>query len=317
MMKDSTRCVSRCDNQTARRRLYSIVHDASRVVIFKRVCAFTLIELIVSMAIFSIMLLILVSFFNDAQRAWTGSAARAEVYENARIALDLITRDLQCAYYSEDETPFWHVDGRAAGFSNEFQNELLAFVAVVDPPSAATTKICEVKYQLYYTATPTDANAGWLRRSVTGNDIAKWNYTSNFTVDETGAGKAFSANDDSSDTLRKVIPRVVNIEFHCFDQDGAMDEDEIEDGSNFTVNIDDSGLVPTKFPYSIMVKLTLLDKAAWKKWIALGGEPHNIYYDYASDTIVDNESVVAAKEYRKKHERVFSKTIYLGGRGQN
>ena len=59
---------------------------------------FTLVELIVAMAVFSILLLLMLQFFSGAQRIWHGMEKRNEIYANARIAMDLITTHLQNTY---------------------------------------------------------------------------------------------------------------------------------------------------------------------------------------------------------------------------
>lgn len=60
---------------------------------------FTLLELLVAMAVFSVMMTVLMQYFGSAQRVTVRSAQRVEVFEKARIALELISRDLQSFYF--------------------------------------------------------------------------------------------------------------------------------------------------------------------------------------------------------------------------
>ena len=60
---------------------------------------FTLVELIVAMAVFSILLLLMLQFFSGAQTIWRGMEKRNEIYANARIAMDLMTTHLQNTFY--------------------------------------------------------------------------------------------------------------------------------------------------------------------------------------------------------------------------
>lgn len=67
----------------------------------KRLSCFTLLELIVSMGVFAILMLALMQFFTSAQSIWTRSNTRYDMYDNARLALNLMAADLQCLYYDD------------------------------------------------------------------------------------------------------------------------------------------------------------------------------------------------------------------------
>ena len=56
----------------------------------KRLCCFTLLELLVSMGVFAILMLALMQFFTSAQSIWTRSNTRYDMYDNARLALNLM-----------------------------------------------------------------------------------------------------------------------------------------------------------------------------------------------------------------------------------
>ncbi len=307
---------------------------------------FTLIEMIVAMGVFSVLLVIMLSFFGSAQRAWSDSSAIGEVYENARIAMDLMARDIQSAYYEADtagEIPFWHrgrMDSVWGANYEPYYNECLSFISVTDPPNSnCSTKLCEVEYQLAYhnSGTTNPKLEGWLRKSVTGDfnsDSPKtvnkrYNFRQNFNVGDTDGvpanpTKVFTGNyasrgdmieDDGSglndtsgvlpikDGFKKIIPYMVHLEFHCFKKDGT----EIEP--------DATGSATTVFPYSINFKFILLDRTSWDKWKALGGDPTQIYYNHAGNVLIENDNPTA-KDFRLKRQRVFTKTIYLGDRGE-
>ena len=69
-----------------------------------RLCCFTLLELFVSMGVFAILMLALMQFFTSAQSIWTRSNTRYDMYDNARLALNLMATDLQCLYYDDYKT---------------------------------------------------------------------------------------------------------------------------------------------------------------------------------------------------------------------
>jgi len=242
------------------------------------------------------MMIILLNFFEVTQQAWVDSANRSMIYENARVAFDLIERDLQSAYYEEDYTPFWHKAAIADIAWGSYRNESLAFISTTNAPphGSCDSKYYEVKYQLYYAASHFDTNDGWLQRSVTGDQIeegganTKWNYYGNFTVDYSDVGKAFTGNNDSSDAYDNIIPYVTELTFGCLKRDGTV------------ITPDSTGNVTTEFPYSIVISITLMDRYSFKKWQELdtGGAPN-------------------ATIFKKDHSTTFRRTVLLGERGQD
>lgn len=76
---------------------------------------FTLLELLVSMGVFAVLMLALMQFFTSAQGIWTRSNSRTDMFDSARLAMNMMAVDLQCLYY-EDMHPattkkFFHLDG--------------------------------------------------------------------------------------------------------------------------------------------------------------------------------------------------------------
>ena len=56
--------------------------------------AFTLVELLVSMTVLSILLLVCASVLDHSRRTWSQARARVDQFREARIAFDIITRNL-------------------------------------------------------------------------------------------------------------------------------------------------------------------------------------------------------------------------------
>ena len=69
---------------------YSILNIQSK-------SAFTLIELVVAIALASILILVTAMIFKQASSAFSQSDARSEVYQNVRAAFDIIKRDISGA----------------------------------------------------------------------------------------------------------------------------------------------------------------------------------------------------------------------------
>ncbi|MBE6394099.1 MAG: type II secretion system protein [Lentisphaerae bacterium] len=67
---------------------------------------FTLVELLVSMAVFSILLVLMMQFFSGARTLWTANEKRAAIYADATVAMDLMSQLLQSTFYSDGNIPF-------------------------------------------------------------------------------------------------------------------------------------------------------------------------------------------------------------------
>ncbi|MCK5306633.1 MAG: prepilin-type N-terminal cleavage/methylation domain-containing protein [Candidatus Omnitrophica bacterium] len=65
---------------------------------------FTLIEVLIASVILVIVMGSMTLVFIEANRAWTQSEAKLQVYQNAREALSRMTRELACAYQSSSST---------------------------------------------------------------------------------------------------------------------------------------------------------------------------------------------------------------------
>ena len=67
--------------------------------------SFTLVEIIVAMSIFALLMLMVMQVFGPMQNVWETTAAKTKTYQNARVIMDLITADLQSAFYDANANP--------------------------------------------------------------------------------------------------------------------------------------------------------------------------------------------------------------------
>ena len=70
---------------------------------------FTLVELLIAMSVLSVFLLGLMQFYSSTETTMSFGIERTEMFERARIAMDMMANDLTCVYYSQtddDLTPF-------------------------------------------------------------------------------------------------------------------------------------------------------------------------------------------------------------------
>ncbi|MBE6363458.1 MAG: prepilin-type N-terminal cleavage/methylation domain-containing protein [Lentisphaerae bacterium] len=63
---------------------------------------FTLVELLVAMAIFSILLLVSMQIFSSSRRLWLDSENKNKIYADARTAMEFITSRIQTQVYTEN-----------------------------------------------------------------------------------------------------------------------------------------------------------------------------------------------------------------------
>lgn len=281
-----------------------------------RGAGFTLIELVVSMSIFAIMMLVMINIFSSAQKAWSAAAARTEMFENARIALDIMAGDFQNAYYQNGVTPFWHweptdiTDPGTTGAWGEQAKEGIAFISstkVKQDCYTHFTRLYEIKYNVPYSTDP--HLAGWLRRSVTGDQEPgnKWNFLNNFTVGKgTAAGPppngGLTADDTSSAEYKKLIPNVVEFNIECYRQDGTPLLPFQATGAN---GGNDLGLV-SEFPYSLKIDLSLLSGHDWNKYVMMSG----------ADPANPSGDADPAMTFRINNQRSFTRMVIIGDRGQ-
>ena len=70
---------------------------------------FTLVEVLIAMAVLSVFLLGLMQFYSSTESVLSSGVEKTEMFERARIAMDMMANDLTCIYYSQtddDLTPF-------------------------------------------------------------------------------------------------------------------------------------------------------------------------------------------------------------------
>ena len=163
--------------------------------------SFTLVELLAAMAVFVVILTMVFSMLAGAQRAYSAVDRTTRIYESARILMDLVTRDLQAAVASDTtggEIPFT-VDPTPA-------QDLLGFVAAVDPPSSADARLCEILYAF---------QDNIFKRSCVGDGSGSWDFFGTPTSN-TGSWVTTGAS------RQEVVRGLESLTFTCFDSSNAM-----------------------------------------------------------------------------------------------
>ena len=318
-------------NYKFKRRQYSKRHN------------YTLIEVLAAMGIFIILMTALMQFFTSARNIWVTSARRNELYANARIALDLISRDLQSAMYQNDDAargiyPFWFRERFGETSSNPQVNEL-NFIASTDlKPANASSKMCEIRYT-FITSTGIDSTLqpanirdsdndiipeGWLVRSCVGDNdtIGRYNFA-DYAFPSSDAGRMLDIWSDADDRYTPVIPGVFKLDITCYsDVESTFDPmKDSEFGSMVSVT-DISGNTKsypkgqfgTMFPQVITIRIKLMDEDNWK--IYLKYRDRWIKLTKAGASAAAKNLAREINILRNKSLRTFSRTIYMS-RHQN
>ena len=110
--------------------------------------AFTLVEIMVTVALLSIIILGLVAMFNQTRRAFTSSLAQVDVLESGRGAADMIARDM------EQMAPCYSPN--AANFYVTYNNNYASLVTPLANPADQWTNIID---ELFF-MTPAPPNNG-------------------------------------------------------------------------------------------------------------------------------------------------------------
>ena len=124
---------------------------------------FTLIELLVAMAVLAVLMLMLFQFFGAAQEVWSQSSTNTRIYENARIAMELVERDLQTSVASNA------TDRQIPFFAGDSDTSTVMVSATDLRSSDAESKLCEVRY--YF-----DSDANTLYRESVCDQDAEWDF---------------------------------------------------------------------------------------------------------------------------------------------
>lgn len=169
---------------------------------------FSLTELIVSMAVLSVLMLAMMNFFSAAQNAWTGAVKKNDTYQNAQLVFDIMEKDIQSICYGA-EFPFYHKDQNNIG-----DEDIIAFVSTTPLRPNKDYKIpyFEIKYKA------NDDTDGWFSRAVTDDqDSSTFDFNSNVDFHDSG-------------DYKEIIPGVVSLKFYCLGTDGSLLATEDYDG---------------------------------------------------------------------------------------
>jgi len=101
---------------------------------------FTLVELLIAMSVLSVFMLGLMQFYSTTETVMSAGSNRTEMFERARIAMDMMANDLSCVFYSQTDDSLVPFVSTSTSFT----------VATIRPEKldpAAKTNIVGVEYR--------------------------------------------------------------------------------------------------------------------------------------------------------------------------
>ncbi len=166
--------------------------------------AFTLVELIVAMAVFAVLMLALMQTFSATQNVTTRTSAKTNTYAGARLFLDNLTTELQTAYYlphTEGVSFFVSKNSTASWVGGDY----LWFVASKPYSLSALEKdsrLVELKYVLESVpSTDTNPKAGPFRFKISVDKEFSAAGTRNSSCDFRTATNAYTTTSATSDIV--------------------------------------------------------------------------------------------------------------------
>jgi prepilin-type N-terminal cleavage/methylation domain-containing protein len=125
----------------------------------KRQSAFTLIEIMVATVIMVVLTGLVIQITSEVLKVWSRSSGKLAANAEARIAMDLLTKDLEAAVFRNNGQRWLEAETKdlasVAGYNPQMTNLLLFSPALDRPLKDKDTKdipgdICAVQYKLVY-----------------------------------------------------------------------------------------------------------------------------------------------------------------------
>ena len=204
---------------------------------------FTLVEILVALAILSILMLMVLTILIRAQQLYRHTSSQTAIYENQRVAMDVLERDLRSAITSS-------VPGREIGLyisrpdpASEDSAHHITVVSSTTTPANATSQLAEISYAFHTDRGATgDLRPFTLYRQVTSNlDDDNWNFTgrpTNWFIN--------NAPNPNLGRYEEVVRGVSSFAIRCYD----------ETNTALPADLDTSAM-----PYRIEIMITLFDEA--------------------------------------------------------
>ena len=268
---------------------------------------FTLVELLVSLGIFSILLVLFMQFFSGMRLAWTNTEKRTAVHGDVRIAMDMLSTLIGTVYYSSASTysgeaghfPFLADQTTTRPgklyFASKTDYDLpgtnpIRFIGVQVPNAGETFGLTDTNlyYNLYVTVLSNDASTN--NGDVYPRFSPEFLDGSNNEIAPSAALTLLQANlngklaAESSHRI-ELLKYVTDFQVRAYNEEGAAYSDTLL----------------KCVPYMIELRISVLSEEDFKSWVTLKGGA-------GGAETAENK----AKKFRLERQTTFSRRIYIG-----
>jgi len=164
----------------------------------RHAASFTLVEMLVGVAVFSLLILLLFSLISGATKLWRQQTAEEESYREARAALNTLSRDMNGALITTNTAWFYSNGTNQLAFLTTLPN-------TAQNTNVAPGDICAVGYSLEYSTN--DASGYQINMSLYRYVCFSGPTYTNFLLNPTYSITNIFVNPDGVNTVRQLIAR--------------------------------------------------------------------------------------------------------------
>lgn len=298
---------------------------------------FTLVELLVAMAVFSVMLLLMMQFFSGAQRIWVSTEQKNNLYADARVAMDLISTFLQGTYFTQGGSsssaaasadsqgiPFIITAGDSDGITSTPSSDDTQYGKIYFPTQTQMDLIenaGKVVFATFQRGRAKDGVDNELRMAIltdsTDENTSGLNFNLLFPPYSSDNPTGYQSRTQAKKTVMDALDAKIKKDIDSTDKDKTQAKQQCivlldnvtsfklipitKDNLNRINNKDGDDLSKDnleEIPFIVEIQLSLMDKKAYDFWKELK----------------DSGNSKRAQEYRLQHEHTFTRAVYLGDR---
>ena len=271
----------------------------------KRRKSFTLVELLVAVALLSLIVMLLLQLFGGAQKIWIASEKTNNVYANGRVAMELMADLLSTVQFSHGEDTdgkrekskdmiFWLDSKNKDG---DYDSNIVIFVTKTarDLPIKDNTT-CFISFRLgdsgsektrgkLFMVIYSDKNSDFYNYFPIYKTLnSRGNALNGLKTQMNSLVTAYvnsSSSDGEKETCQVIAENVVSFKINAYGLDASGKLEKKDDSNDFA-----------EPPYMIEIQLTVLDPDSYKRWLELD----------------------RSTAYLDQHKRTFTRSVHIGPR---
>jgi type II secretory pathway pseudopilin PulG len=257
---------------------------------------FTLMELLVSMAVFCVLLVIMLQFFSGAQRLWTNSEAKRNIYRDGNVAMELICTMLQNIQY-DSLTPLEFQNVNINATARKYFSSVY-FLTKTKRNLGGTSELKFISFQ-----TKEENNTIALKMSIFCDKEKEFDYCfSPFDTSEPGY--------DNFNNVRSSVVSKLDTNIGSDTYGFTL----LKNLTNFRINLyylNASNVITavntdnhTGFPLLAEIEISVIDPNYYETW----------YSNWGSKDSLDTNKKEEEKEFRLLHGHTFRRMVFFNQR---